>query len=498
MNLNRDYLFLKIIPNAKIFIRLLFIFWMMNSVIGAFAQPDTLWRNPNVPQPEIQWKHKYHQMLVMKLFLSQALSEGKFKKEDNGESKVYCTIEEALNIIKKVDNLTLGIPKIIYLVGWQYNGHDSKYPAWFEGNNRLKRPQDANALESIKWLMEEAKKYNTTVSLHINMFDAYEDSPLWDEYVQNDIIAKNKDGSLREGEWGYPISYAQEWKTGLAQKRIDSLCSLLPIQETGTIHIDAFHSWAPIGEKGPGERPFIKGPISPYLGFTPEEETEAQKKIFKYWASKGIDVTSEGATFLRISAFEGLQPMAWWVDWDVQKYLDWPAAYYTGGTDRRDLGKLFGTSMHGEDIFKNDPENLSGFLKEFCLTTLPWYYLNRLERLYFTFSPDTKTVAYSDNVQTQKEGKNFTLFQNGKKYMENGDVFLPALWFKDPSIISFSDLGFQDKIWFLPIEFNEYKEFRMYEITIRGNQFIQNIINDHGKLKFSLKPGQGVVLFPVQ
>lgn len=55
--------------------------------------------------------------------------------------------------------------------------------------------------------MEKAKQYNTIVSLHINMFDAYEDSPLWDEYVQNDIIAKNKDGSLRKGEWGWPISY---------------------------------------------------------------------------------------------------------------------------------------------------------------------------------------------------------------------------------------------------------------------------------------------------
>jgi len=478
--------------------KLITLFTILLCALNLNAQPDTLWRNPIDPKPEILWQHQYHQTLVMKLFLSQAMSEGKFKKKDIGESKVYCTIEEALEIIKKVDNLTLGIPKIIYLVGWQYNGHDSKYPAWFEGNERLKRPQDSSALESIKWLMTEAKKYNTVVSLHINMFDAYEDSPLWDDYVKNNIIAKNKDGSLREGEWGYPISYVQEWKTGFAQKRIDSLCSLLPVQKAGTIHIDAFHSWAPIGEKGPGERPFIKGPVSPYLGFTPEEETEAQKKIFKYWASKGVDVTSEGATFLRISAFEGLQPMAWWVDWDVQKYLDWPAAYYTGGTDRRDLGKLFGTSMHGEDIFKTDPENLSGFLKEFCLTTLPWFYLNQLDRMYFTFSPDNKTVSYSNKVQTRIENKNFVLLQNEKKYMENGNVFLPALWLKVPAIISFSDLGYESKEWFLPNEFSEIDEFDMFEITVNGNQFLKKIKNENGKLKFGLKPGQGVVFMAVQ
>ena len=35
-------------------------------------------------------------------------------------------------------------------------------------------------------------QYNTTVSLHLNMFDAYEDSPLWEQYVKNDIIARNR------------------------------------------------------------------------------------------------------------------------------------------------------------------------------------------------------------------------------------------------------------------------------------------------------------------
>jgi hypothetical protein len=29
-------------------------------------------------------------------------------------------------------------------------------------------------------LIKEAKAYHTTISLHINMIDAYKDSPLWD------------------------------------------------------------------------------------------------------------------------------------------------------------------------------------------------------------------------------------------------------------------------------------------------------------------------------
>ncbi|MDR1980252.1 MAG: endo-alpha-N-acetylgalactosaminidase family protein, partial [Tannerellaceae bacterium] len=177
--------------------------WFAGMIVALSAerlQAQTVIKAPEVyPQPEIAWKHAYHQTLWMKLFLSSVdpvKGEGKQGKvRDGGESKVEVNFEQALAIIRKIDHLTAGIPKIIYLVGWQYNGHDSKYPAWDEVNPRLKRPQDATALESMKWLMREASNYNTTVSVHINMFDAYEDSPLWDTYVANDIIARNTDGS---------------------------------------------------------------------------------------------------------------------------------------------------------------------------------------------------------------------------------------------------------------------------------------------------------------
>ena len=138
----------------------------------------------------ITQNYNYSQTLTMKLMLSQALFEGKYKRRDNGKSEVFLNYEQALDVIRKIDNLTLGIPKIIYVTGWQYNGHDSKYPAWFEGNERLKRPGDANSLESLKWLMKEASRYNTTISLHINMFDAYEDSPLWIPMLKTTSLPK--------------------------------------------------------------------------------------------------------------------------------------------------------------------------------------------------------------------------------------------------------------------------------------------------------------------
>src|ERR1700735_1140231 len=110
-------------------------------------------------KPERPYIHDYSQTLVLKMHLAD--------KQPNEQSKVELTCDQAMEVIKKLDNITLQIPKIVYVVGWQYNGHDSKYPSWAEVNEHIKRPQDATAQDSMKWLMDQAFNYHTTVSVHI-------------------------------------------------------------------------------------------------------------------------------------------------------------------------------------------------------------------------------------------------------------------------------------------------------------------------------------------
>ncbi len=492
----------KMKSNLKVFFALIVVatavtFPVSGESIFQKEKPDTTFiAYPKDLKFHITKQHAYHQTLTLKLFMSQALFDGKLKRKDNGESEIFLNCEQALEVIHKIDKLTLGIPKIVYLVGWQYNGHDSKYPAWFEGNEKLKRPEDANALESLKWLMKEAEKYHTTVSLHINMFDAYEDSPLWDTYVKNDIIAKNADGTLRACEWGYPISYAQEWKTGFAQKRIDSLCKLLPIQKAGTIHIDAFHTWPPVPvfeTDGKYHLDFTRGVTSPYLKYTVEDETEAQLNIFRYWASKGIDVTSEGVDFLRETTFEGYQPMAWWFG-GLDKYLKWPASYYCGGRDNSEWGKLFGTSMHGEDIVKKDRPYLSGFMQQFCTSTAVWYFLNQLERQYVVVDGDDKSVQFSNKVRTSLVHGNFTLVQDDVTLIENDDVFIPAVWRKRLSIIAYSKNGYQNKTWTLPEGWNNVKEVELSVISLSGTKKMKTVKINNGKLILTIEKDQAMLI----
>ncbi len=106
--------------------------------------------------------HDYHQTLVLKIW--------NLKRNADVPD---CTFEEALEVFRKTDNLTRGIPKIIYLQGWQKGGFDNLFPAWSIVDPKLKREEDATALESLRWLIREAKKYHTILSLHIDMVQAY-------------------------------------------------------------------------------------------------------------------------------------------------------------------------------------------------------------------------------------------------------------------------------------------------------------------------------------
>lgn len=87
------------------------------------------------------WNYNYDYASCMVMKLGMAVPD----KENPGKSKVSLTFRDALDYIKKIDNITQGITKIYYLVGWQYLGHDDKYPDFFEVNRALKRPEDETA-----------------------------------------------------------------------------------------------------------------------------------------------------------------------------------------------------------------------------------------------------------------------------------------------------------------------------------------------------------------
>ncbi len=373
--------------------------------------------------PELPYIHDYRYTFTYKILIAT-------RSADGTETTIHHTFEEALEIIKKVDRITLGEKKIVYLVGWQYNGHDSKYPAFHEVNAAAKRDCDKNARESLLWLMDEAFKYNTTVSFHINMSEAYPDSPLWDEYVEHGLIATEKDGSLKKsGVWGgmqgYCVNLVDEWNTGYTAKRIDELCELFPIERAGTIHIDAF---------------LVRQDPDPGHGHTFEEMAAARCKIFRYFRAHGIDVTSElvyfesGGTYIPCTDHcIGLQPLALHFSQSLQDYIDRPASLLVGilpsrmfrGWDAASYGSLFGASFHLEVMLGM---NKDGWQKE-CLGNtyfrdLRQKYLNSLDRERVEIVSGLTRAYFSDGVVTDTEYK---ITKNGATVSYGCAMFLPLV-----------------------------------------------------------------------
>lgn len=308
---------------------------------------DAFMKNPNEATPETPYTHDYSQTLTTKLFLAMP-------NRETGKSDISLLFDEALDILKKVDNVTVGIPKIVYLIGWQYTGHDDKYPSWDEVNPALKcnNCEHENALECLKWLMDEGQKYNTIVSLHINSSDIYTNSPLWEEYVKNDLINK-KNGKLDvDSEWSgmtsYRINHAAEWRSGFYKERVDRLCRMLDgrIERAGTIHSDAFQC-----------KTSDQSMIS--------EDQSGRRQMIRYWRSKGVDLTTEfcyssdqwsteqeyfQSAEGRTEPNLGLVPMTWHFEQPIDFFMTRPANVLTGSNswcgDTADF--IFGRSMMGK------------------------------------------------------------------------------------------------------------------------------------------------------
>lgn len=441
----------------------------------------------------------YPGTLTMKLVLSVPV------QGSQTESHVSARFDDALDIIRQVDNVTRGVPKVVYLVGWQYQGHDDKYPAWFEVNEHLKCTDcdHPTSLDCMKWLMDEAyEKYNTRVSMHLNSTDAYQDSPLWDTYVENDLISKNADGSLKvigtwEGETSYQVNYTNEWESGYYKQRVDKLIEMFDgrLERAGTIHSDAF---------------FCRDSLQSSV----REEQEARVKMVRYWRDRGIDLTTEflhnaneGNAGGSGSGMLGTIPMVWHFNQSIDSYMQRPASMITGGginniqygEDKETVEILFGRSMWGEDLLTqreiygldHRPNWDKEFRYQFCTQTLPWTYQNTFQRL----SLENNVVTYSDGLVANANDR--TVTRDGKLIRQQDDVFVPAVWKDGMEVIAFSTDGYTEKTWQFQKEWAGGDTVDVFSVDKNGlTPVALGVDVSDGSITLSLEAGQMVSIVP--
>jgi hypothetical protein len=440
--------------------------------------------------------YDYHQTLMLKIF--------SIHPRDH-EGTATCSFKETLEVIRKTDNLSRGIPKILYLEGYQEGGFDQLFPAWLPVDPRLKREEDETALESLRWLMREAKKYNTIVSLHIDMVQAYTNSPLWDEYKEKDVLSRDENGEVilltqnnnRTAKMNL-TSYTREWKEGLAQRRIDQLIEAVPeILDAKTIHLDNLVTYY-----GPENRPLSPWHAKPENGgIDMYKEVETIRKIFRYFRDRGIDVTGEGILWAHPpkEGFYGIQGYSWWGRGSIHS-MEVPERLSARGAQSRsekDWDVLpgdfrFASNIHGELVWLRNKEEMPELLHRFCTMALPYYFLSQFDRL--TMIDDN--LHYSGGVVAGESGGHKIIRQSDFVLVDDGDVFVPAIW-KPKEIIAYSTEGYSSRSWLLPQDWAYIKKVDLYSITLEGSSPIEKgISTENSKLVISLEPGEAIAIVP--
>ena len=226
--------------------------------------------------PLYPYKRDLSQTLTFKIMLRCAL-ENDHHNLDLGAVAKY---------LQQIDCISRGLPKVVILGGFQQGGHDHTYPWWMPIDSTLYAPGGLKGKDALLWLMNEAKKYNTNCTFHVNPFDAYMDSPMWDMYVKKDLLCRNADGSLVKGDvwWNrqsYFVNMVNEWNAGVTKQRIDAFIEQVPlVKETGVLYFDNETQYPP----------------SLYHYVTKEDQISAIKKAAEYLKTEyGIQLIGEYA-----------------------------------------------------------------------------------------------------------------------------------------------------------------------------------------------------------
>jgi hypothetical protein len=195
---------------------------------------------------------------------------------DSPGAKDYTTFDEALGVIQRVHQLAPWLRQVVYLVGWQYQGHDTGYPATDKINARL------GGIARLRRLAVEAAKCNAILSYHDNFDDAYRNSPQWDER----LIARDPRGELQKGGvWAGGQSYILAFKKYAQQAgvaRVQRTVKQMPVRDS--YHIDVLSAV-------PMRRDYH--PLSPE---STRDSLEGKLAIIREFNRHGVDVTSEGFT----------------------------------------------------------------------------------------------------------------------------------------------------------------------------------------------------------
>ena len=316
-----------------------------------------LWVNRSLPDADELYRKSISYKIFMKMKGVDVATDG----------------EQAAEIIRATHNASEGIPQLIYLVGWQFDGHDDQYPALNGAGQRL------GGASAIRKLVEECReRYGALVSYHINIDDAYEDSPEWDPSY------------MHEGG----VVHALDWENGHFVRRMNEMIDLVPVERT--LHIDNTRICNTYTKDfdGIGELEEL------FCGLYP---------MAQWLQERGISLTTEGSNGMPMDStliFDG-----WWHYESGLMARQMLHRKIVGGGTGRHCGELtakdyaLGSNIHVDFSYRRDQalvsyvEDFRGMLDRIFLGSLLYLYFLERELTVCRVESDGQThIEYDDDT----------------------------------------------------------------------------------------------------
>ena len=327
------------------------------------------------------------------------------------------TFSDISDYVKKVAALIDFAPQIVYLGGWQFDGHDTGYPSFDEIGRRM------GGLEAYLKLKLDAAAQNCEISLDMNLDDAYANSPAFDER----FIARTPDGALWRGKrWtrdeSYIMGMAKYMRSGLCRERIERACAKYQLRTSVLVDVLSWFSIRHDWDKD-----------APASGV--ENLFEGKYRVLDIFTRQGIDVVSEELRYPMIGKLTAC------VDARCENALPFggvnvplaPIAYrhcILHGGSGEDIGKQLLYNAHSvrwhlgyDDSF--DPMRAA---KQYYLLRLPWRLLYPLDVVDYTQAGDMCTLQLTNQSRIEYHGatKEYMVYYQGQCIAHNGCTTCPV------------------------------------------------------------------------
>jgi hypothetical protein len=374
-------------------------------------------------------------------------------------AKPSTTLDQLDKIVTAINHITDGIPQIVYMVGWQYKGHDTGYPSLDKWNERL-GPHE-KVYERSAWYQDHL---NTILSYHANIDDAFKNSKDFDDsimatdYDQGPVywqmLYKSKTDST------FHISHYKDVRSGSIFKRLEAFLKTVPVHKI--LHLDAMRTTNcyPNWEKDS-------------LGVA-EELDLGLKPIIHWLKEKGIEVTTEGQNSMPhelMGWIAGVYHMDDPTDAELMVYHRKLLGGGLGeGRGRFECG--LGTSLHEDLTYRKINQGISftndwNKLKErIYLGSLLYIYYQQRQMLNVKKEADRVRVYYDDGTIADIDTKNDQLLVSRGNLViaRDDDRFIPL----GNGIYLFSRKG-GEKEWTLPPDFIG-KTLQVFSLTGKGRE----------------------------